>query len=286
MRWKTFGAALALSLMAGLGSSSASGERVAPQVTSPRIYALDCGGLTNNTPERFNLKREEVSNTLMSDMCFLVVHPKGTLLWDTGIPDRFTGRPLGENQSSQYVAYIRMRSLTSQLLEIGYKPEDIKYLALSHAHWDHSGNANEFARTATWLVSQKERDFMFGPNGLERGRSFWDQLKDAKTTIIPDDYDVFGDGTVVLKHTPGHTPGHLVAVVKLAHTGPVILGGDLYHYNEEITLNRMPDAEKTTETPQSRAMVIALAKKLNAQIWIAHDMALSLRLNFEPAFYD
>ena len=214
------------------------------------------------------------------------MHPKGTLLWDTGIPDRQTGRPLGEMQPNKHVAAMRSESLLGQLAEIGYSPGQIDYLSLSHAHWDHSGNANSFARSATWLVSKAERDFMFGPNGYDGSREDWVGLETAKTTIIGDDHDVFGDGSVIIKLASGHTPGHSVAIVKLMHTGTVILAGDLYHYVEELTLDRMPDRERKTQSPQSRAMVVALAKKLNAQIWIAHDLALSKRLRHEASYYD
>lgn len=286
MCWKKTGTAIALSLSLVLANSTASAQKSAPKVTAPRLYVLDCGGLSNDRPEVFNLKREEVSNTVMSDMCFLIVHPKGMMMWDTGIADRYTGLPIGAVQSSRNVSYVKVRSVAAQLQDIGYQPEDINFLAISHGHGDHSGNANAFARSATWLVAPKEREYMFGPGAYTKGKADWDQLEHAKTILIPDDYDVFGDGSVVIKRAPGHTPGHSVAVVKLANTGPVILAGDLYHYNEEITLDRMSDTERKSETPQSRAMVVALAKKMSAQIWIAHDLALSLRLRYAPAFYD
>ncbi len=64
---------------------------------------------------------------------------------------------------------------------------------------------------------------------------------------------MFGDGTVVIKFTPGHTPGHQSLFLKLAKTGPVLLSGDLYHYPEEITYKRIPsfdsDKEQTAQQP-------------------------------------
>ena len=73
-------------------------------------------------------------------------------------------------------------------------------------------------------------------------------LKNAKTTIIKtDDYDVFGDGTVIIKSAPGHTPGHQVLFLKLAKTGPLLVAGDLYHYPEERTTGNVPTFEFNKE---------------------------------------
>src|SRR3954471_23824126 len=69
-------------------------------VTSPRIYMMDCGTITNSRVENFALTYDEVSNTNFADMCFLVVHPKGTLIWDTGLPDRMAGKPMMDRSKS------------------------------------------------------------------------------------------------------------------------------------------------------------------------------------------
>jgi N-acyl homoserine lactone hydrolase len=154
-----------------------------------------------------------------------------------------------ENQPTRYhivlpnnERYVTLaKSLKRQLAEVGYTPKDINYLALSHYHWDHTANNNDFAG-ATWLVRQVERDAMFAEKLPELvQRSTYEGLKNSKTIIIKsDDHDVFGDGMVVIKYSPGHTPGHQVLFVKLARTGPVLLSGDLYHYPEERTLDRVP----------------------------------------------
>ena len=105
---------------------------------------------------------------------------------------------------------------------------------------DHTANTNDFAKS-TWRVRQVERDA--DVRGQAAGpRSAEHVLGDAQCEDDDreDDHDVFGDGTVVLKVTPGHTPGHQVLYVKLAKTGGVVLSGDLYHYPEERTLNRIP----------------------------------------------
>jgi len=118
------------------------------------------------------------------------------------------------------------KSLTQQLAGVGYSPADITYLALSHYHYDHTANANQFAN-ATWLVRREERDAMFAPKTPPVTQpSTYSALRHSKTIIIKtDEYDVFGDGSVIINSAPGHTPGHQMLYLKLAHTGPVLLSG-------------------------------------------------------------
>jgi len=256
---------------------------------------MDCGTLHIADMGRFGLKKEEVSTTDLSVACFLVVHPKGTLLWDTGaIPDaawKPTGSPTTQHvvlSDSQERDVTMIKSLTAQLAELGYSPTDITYLALSHYHYDHTANANEFAR-ATWLVRQVERDAMFGekPPGTTQP-STYSALRDSKTLILKtDEYDVFGDGTVVIKSAPGHTPGHQVLYLKLAKTGGVLLSGDLYHYPEERALDRVPTFDFSQEqTRATRVAIDAFLKKSGSQLWIQHDFNGNAKLKKSPNFYD
>lgn len=260
----------------------------APTVTSPRLYVIDCGTLTNDTPEDYGVTRDEVRTSLFADMCYLIVHPKGSLLWDTGLPDRMVGRPIYEHMLGKHIAEFKMNTLVGQLADIGYEPGAINYLALSHYHFDHSGNANLFAKTATWLVAKPEWQAMFEPaNGAKvNGAEDFELLKSAKTVFVNDDHDVFGDGTVVIKQAFGHTPGHSILQVKLANSGNILLVGDLYHYAEEISLKRIGKREAQTDAPKSRARIEALAQQIKAQIWLSHDLFLFRSLRHAPAYYD
>ena len=244
---------------------------------------------------RFQLKKEEVSTTDPSVACYLVVHPKGTLMWDTGaVPDsawKPTGSPVTQHivlpDGEQRDVTVR-RSLESQLSEVGYAPADISYIALSHYHYDHTANANAFAG-ATWPVRQIERDAMFVPNPAGAAQpSTYSALRNSKTVLLgTDDYDVFKDGTVVIKFAPGHTPGHQVLYVKLQKTGGVLLSGDLYHFPEERALGRVPTFEfNQDQTRASRAAIEAFLKQTGAQLWIQHDFAGNAKLKKAPAFYD
>jgi glyoxylase-like metal-dependent hydrolase (beta-lactamase superfamily II) len=244
---------------------------------------------------RFQLKKEEVATTDLSVACFLVEHPKGTLIWDVGaVPDaawKPTGRPVTQHivlPDSQQRDVTLIKSLNSQLAEIGHSPSNVTYLALSHYHYDHTANANAFAG-ATWLVRKSERDAMFAgkPPGTTQP-STYSVLRNSKTTILTsDEEDLFRDGTVIIKSAPGHTPGHQTLYVRLAKSGGVLLSGDLYHYPEERVLDRVPTFEfDAKQTRATRTAIDSFLKKTGAQLWIQHDFNGNARLRKSPNFYE
>ena len=283
--------ALVLIVVAVVGSAAplprASAANLAPmaKVTSARLYVLDCGTLINNRPEDYNLKREEVKDTNMAVTCYLIVHPKGTLLFDTGLNDRIVGRPLYENVLEGY-GQVKFNTLSGQLADLGISPSGIDYLVLSHYHWDHVGNASDFSG-ATWLVYKGDHDQMFGvPAHSYPWFGQYAALEHSKTKMLSGDYDVFGDGTVRVIATPGHTEGHCSLLVLLKNTGPIVLSGDLYHYPEERDLKRMPEEEKTTGTVESRRKVEELLARSGAQLWIGHSTAFFRNAVKSPGWYD
>lgn len=293
--------AAVVAVLAFAAHARGGGQATPPNPRSPqppralRLYVMDCGTLHIADMGRFRLKKEEVSTTDLSVACFLIVHPKGTLLWDAGaVPDaawKPTGSPTTQHvvlPDSQERDVTMRKSLTAQLAELGYSPTDITYLALSHYHYDHTANSNEFAG-ATWLVRQVERDAMFAekPPGTTQP-STYSALRDSKTLVLKtDEHDVFGDGTVVIKSAPGHTPGHQVLYLKLAKTGGVLLSGDLYHYPEERVLDRVPTFDFNQEqTRATRVAIDGFLKKTGAQLWIQHDFNADAKLKKSPNFYE
>jgi N-acyl homoserine lactone hydrolase len=98
---------------------------------------------------------------------------------------------------------------------------------------------------------------------------------------------VFGDGTVVIKSSPGHTPGHQSLFLKLTNTGNVLLSGDLYHYPEEITYKKVPNFDTDpAQTAKSREKIEEFVKANHAQLWIQHDYTGGIKRKVAPAFYD
>ena len=269
----------------GAGLWIATGQVPAQAAKLPkslRLYVFDCATIHAKNADGFSLKKEEVASTEMSVPCFLIAHPKGTMLWDAGlIPDLAT-------PSAGAPARTPDKPLLPQLAAVGYQPSDITYLALSHYHGDHVANANLFAR-CTWLVRKVERDLMFSSDQLPRTNpADYKLLQDSKTILIDkNDYDVFGDGSVVIEFTPGHTPGHQSLLLKLKKTGPVVLSGDLYHHPEERSLSRLPINEfDAKQTAESRAAMETLLKKSGAQLWIQHDIIGNAKLKKAPDFYE
>ena len=282
--------AAAVSLAFGLPQANAQQKPQPPQ--SLRLYVLDCGIITPANVDPYGMKPSDMAETKMVTPCFLIVHPRGSLMWDTGeIPDsafKDGGSPQKLN------AFTVDRPLLPQLAAIGYTPANITYMALSHYHPDHVANASLFAGS-TWIVQKGDRDPIFAPRparppamGRVPDPKFFEGLANSKTIVLNgEDHDVFGDGTVVIKFTPGHTPGHQALYLKLAKTGNVLLSGDLYHYPEEITYKKIPsfDTDKD-QTAKSRAMIEDFVKQNHAQLWIQHDYTSGIKRKIAPAFYD
>lgn len=264
---------------------TAAQQRPAP-VKSVRLYVFENGAIRGLDPKLFNFTRQELKEVDFTNASYLIVHPKGTLMFDAGgIEDthfKGDGTPVTEGVLSA------TKPLLPQLAAAGYSPSDITYFAMSHYHSDHTANANAFAK-ATWIVQKAERDFMFSekPQGIIQP-AHYSALRNARTELLNDsDFDVFGDGTVVVKSAPGHTPGHQVLFVRLPKTGPVLLAGDLYHYPEERTTGRVPTFEFNAEQSKAtRATIEAFVKQTGAQLWIEHDIATHAALPKAPAFVE
>ena len=270
-----------------------------PSKASPpktvRLYVFDCGMLTISTEgvTRYHVTPSEVGESRMPVPCFLVANPKGTLMWDVGvIPDATVEKQAAAGGARYDVnstaAALVKRTLKGQLAEIGYSPADITYVSISHAHKDHSANLNQFA-SSTWLVRPAEREFMWKPGNERVEPAFYKELEHGKSiSLDKDEYDVFGDGSVILKAAPGHSPGHQVIVLNLPKTGRIMIAGDLYHYPQERTLHRPPpDTEfNVQQSAASRVMIEDYLKKTKTEIWIEHDFVANAKLKKSPAYYE
>jgi glyoxylase-like metal-dependent hydrolase (beta-lactamase superfamily II) len=129
--------------------------------------------------------------------------------------------------------------------------------------------------------------FADSPQGIIQPETY-SALRNADTKLLDnEDFDVFGDGSVVVMSAPGHTPGHQVVAVKLANRGTVVLAGDLYHYPEERATGRIPTFEFDAEQSKvSRARIERYLEDNDAALWIEHDIATHAVLPKSPAYVD
>jgi N-acyl homoserine lactone hydrolase len=244
--------------------------RGADEVKEVRLYALDCGRIHINDMAMFSDTGEYDGRPGdIVDPCWVIRHPKGTLLWDTGLGDALAG-----NKEGVDIGIGRMWvdvTLLDQLKAIGLTPADITYLSISHTHFDHTGNANEFP-DATWILNKAEIAWAeTRPNEAVKLESF-SAYQTAKTQMIDGDHDVFGDGAVRILKTPGHTPGHQSLMVRLRRAGTVIISGDLFHVRDNYTYRRVPPFNtERADTLASIDRINTILKNTHGRLVVHHD---------------
>ena len=261
----------------------------ASEATAPKLYVFDCGRIRLASVEAFNLKETDTDVRELSAPCYVVDHPEGQLLWDAGLPSELAAvegwvtRPDGLSNTLD-------ETLASQMarMGLGFDMGSLEYVAFSHIHWDHVGASNDVA-SGTWLVQQGDYDAAHAEDNLNVPAVQPELLvgiKERPTQVLSGDHDVFGDGTVQLIAADGHTPGHQVLFVDLAETGPVVLSGDLYHFQFSRVNRVVPlfnvDAERTL---QSMDKVEALVTMMGADLWLQHDASLFESQQKAPGFY-
>lgn len=270
-------------------SSSAATEAASKTSPSPvRLYVMDCGRVNIGDLEIFSNKGEyaERQHTATA-MCYLVRHPQGDLIWDAGLPDALNAMPDGLTNGP--FNFSVPTTMASQLEAVGVTPDDIEYFTVSHSHFDHIGNAALFAETSTFLVDKDERAYMFRDEARADAQSFplVAALESAETTEFDGDYDVFGDGSVTIIATPGHTPGHTSLLVNLAKEGPVLITGDLYHLIESRERRIVPSFNvDADETLQSMDKFETLAKELGARVIVEHSVEHMNDLPLAPNYLE
>ena len=257
-----------------------------------KLFRLDCGGSLAND-ESVWTPGENVGRSIeFSSTCWLIKHKSEWLLWDTGVPEAALNDPRGWSTLPKLIVYHLDKALTDQLSEIGLKPSDISRVAISHTHGDHIGNVSLFANS-TIVMQRAEYSWINsgeGPNDnvnqlMALARKLLGTPKNLE--LIDGDTDVFGDGSVTLVSTPGHTPGSQSLLVHLKNSGFIILSGDVVHLEENFEKNRVPSlntdkAESIASMEKIRRMIAAY----KATLFINHDKKQTDKLKLLPEFYD
>jgi glyoxylase-like metal-dependent hydrolase (beta-lactamase superfamily II) len=258
-----------------------------PRVKSgvDRLYVIDCGDGTASDESRWTPGANVGFAVGFPGHCYLIHHNKGWFLWDTGIDDAVAKLPNHEEVFHEWgpgtgPIWRKPITLSAQLEQIHIKPADIKLMAVSHSHPDHAGNIEMFPK-AMMLVQRVEYKWA----GSRQDTVAFNSKHPVK--LVDGDYDVFGEGSVVLLFTPGHTPGHQSLLVRLPKTGPVILSGDAVHFQTSFEHRYVPDNNWSKQASlQSMDKISAIVAKEHAQLWINHDQRQSDAQKKLPAYYE
>jgi len=287
--------ALALILMMGGTRGANARSKLPDPITAgvaAKLYRLDCGHSLANDESVWTPGENVGRDIEFSSTCWLIKHGSEWLLWDTGVPESSLQDPRGWSTLPKLIVYHLDKSLSAQLAEIGVKPGDIGRVAISHTHGDHIGNMGLFPNS-TVVMQQAEYRWIHSANGpndnvnqlMALARNLLGTPKNLQ--LIDGDTDVFGDGSVTLISTPGHTPGHQSLLVHLRKSGFIILSGDVVHLEANFENNIVPSLNTNkTESIASMDRVRQLMATYKATLFINHDKNQTDGLKLIPAFYN
>jgi glyoxylase-like metal-dependent hydrolase (beta-lactamase superfamily II) len=249
----------ALLVAGAFGALSASAQPAAPEVTLTR---LECGNGFNDQrrfSDTFAYSNPKVPFTFS---CYVIKHGDDYMVWDTGyLP--------GSNPSAPTV------TLGEQLAQMKVRPDQVKYVGISHFHADHTGQLDTVPN-ATLLIGEREWAALNAATPMQganvAGFKHWLGGGGGKVEPQAGDKDVFGDGTVMILRAPGHTPGHQALLVRLKEKGAVILSGDAAHFHENYESDGVPSFNyDRADTVASIERLKQIEKNLHATVIIQHD---------------
>jgi N-acyl homoserine lactone hydrolase len=234
------------------------------------LTRLDCGktsALTGQDLAGFSdINAFKGLTVQLTFSCYLIKHGSDYMIWDTGNPAAGGATPSPNAPKS---------SLVEQLAQLKLKPEQIKFVGVSHYHGDHTGQVASFPE-ATLLIGKGDWDVLTDPkpNPAAKTANFAHWIGGGgKVDPVVGDKDVFGDGSVIMLNTPGHTPGHHSLMVNLKQTGTVMLSGDLAHFRENYDINGVPVFNTNrADTLASLDRFKKLSANMKATVIIQHDL--------------
>jgi N-acyl homoserine lactone hydrolase len=265
-----------------------------------KLYVFSSGALTIGKHILMDLAPQETIKVPVG--FFVVMHPKGNVLFDTGNNDKIITDPSYWGPAFQRLSPVNTpdMAIDVQLAKIGLKPDDIKYVVVSHLHLDHGGNVAKFP-SSTLVVQKDEIRTAFWPEpGMARGyipgdvaplRSDVGEAMPNKYKMIQlhGDMDIFGDNSVVVKRWVGHTPGSQMMVVRLPKTGTIILTGDNAYFRENVEKNILPNVVLAYDPPgilRAYEWIRLLQATEKADFFSAHDPDAFKGLKKPPEFYE
>ena len=252
---------IAFALCAALVVYTPAGAQTPPIVELTR---LSCG--TNAAPTDVGLRFSDTYafnglKVQLTFSCYLIRHGDDYLVWDAG-------NPVGTTATAPKT------SLVELIAQLKIAPAQVKFVAISHYHGDHVGQVSAFPQS-TLLIGKGDWELLNDPKfaAVANPEPFSNWISGgSKVEPLPGDRDVFGDGTVIVLNTPGHTPGHHSLLVKLKKMGNVLITGDLSHFRENYDGNGVPTFNTDRgATLASLDRFKKIAANLKATVIIQHD---------------
>jgi len=265
-----------------------------------KLYAFSSGALTIGKGALVNMAPMEPP--IQVPVGFYVVrHPRGNVLFDTGNNDKIITDPSYWGASFNALKPVNTPdvAIDTQLQKIGLKPDDITYVVVSHLHLDHGGNVGKFPkstiiaqkseiRNAFWPEPGTGGPYMVG-DVLPLRSANTDYPNAVKTIELEGDLDIFNDGALVVKRWVAHTPGSQMMVVRLKNTGPIILTGDNVYLRENVEKSTPPNIVLAYQ-PSGFFTAFEWIRKMmateKANFFTAHDPDAFKAMKKAPEFYD
>jgi glyoxylase-like metal-dependent hydrolase (beta-lactamase superfamily II) len=270
------------------------------QAQDIKLYAFSSGALTIGKGALVNFAPTDPPIKVPVGF-YVVKHPKGTVIFDTGNNDKIITDPSYWGASFDALKPVNTPdvAIDVQLQKIGLKPDDITYVVVSHLHLDHGGNVGKFPNS-TLIVQKTEIQNAFWPEPGTGGPYMigdvmplrspnTDNPNLHKMIQLEGDYDIFGDGTMVVKRWVAHTPGSQMMVVRLKNTGPLILTGDNVYLRENVEKNTPPNivlAYSPTGFFKAFEWIRMMMATEKANFFTAHDPDAFKAMKKPPEFYD
>lgn len=251
-------------------SISTTGHMQADNNNEIEILVFDGGKIICNDLSYFSHDHAyDNQQKTLNNSIFIIKHPKGTLVWDAGIADFHADEDNSKSGKYQSFFPVVEKKLITQLNDANINIDSINYIAFSHTHFDHIGNARYF-KNSTWIVQEDELHWAFSKYDKHE-RELISPLKDSEKITFNSSYDVFNDGKVVILHYPGHTPGHCCLLINTGKQ-PIIISGDIYHFNEQREHQRIPQFNYNIDNSRKSIKALEeLAKSINARVIIQHE---------------
>jgi N-acyl homoserine lactone hydrolase len=284
----------AVALLAGLLSSTAL------MAQDLKLYAFSSGALTLG--KGFLVNGAPMEPPIQVPVGFYVIkHPKGNVLFDTGNNDKIITDP-----SYWGAAFTALKpvntpdvAIDTQLKKIDLTPDDMTYVVVSHLHLDHGGNVAKFPKSTIVVQKSEIQNFFWPEPGTGANYILGDVLplrgnstpsaNAVKMLQLDGDYDLFGDGTLVVKRWVAHTPGSQMMTVRLKNTGLTILTGDNVYFRENVEKNIPPSTGLVYSTSGFFSAFEWIRRQMateKANFFTAHDPDAFKAMKKAPEFYD